>query len=101
MNPSRRAFLRGKISDLPPNVPTDAQSPKLAHIGTQCLAQRRVECRVCGENCPHSAIRFKPVLGGVSQPTVLAEVCTGCGECVAPCPAAAIAIKTLATHAQP
>ena len=64
-----------------------------AVIGDACLAYRRVECRVCGEACQATdagAIRFRPVPGGVPRPEIDAAVCTGCGACLAPCPASAI-----------
>ena len=62
----------------------------LAHLGDACLARQKVECRVCGEACDAGAIRFRPALGGVSQPELDSVLCTGCGACVAPCPARAI-----------
>ncbi len=65
------------------------QAPRIA---ASCLAQRRVECRVCGEACDDAALKFRPALGGIPQPELLAERCTGCGACVAPCPVGAITI---------
>ena len=65
----------------------------VAHIGDTCLAKRKVECRVCGEACDAGAIRFRPTLGGVSQPALDSVLCTGCGACVAPCPTHAIACR--------
>lgn len=62
-------------------------------FSSACLAQRRVECRVCGERCEHDAIRFKPVLGGVATPVLIVDQCTGCGMCVAPCPTQAIQLQ--------
>lgn len=64
-----------------------------AVIGDACLARRGVECRVCGEVCGAAAIRFRPSRGGVAQPQFDAACCTGCGGCLAPCPAGAIAMK--------
>lgn len=64
------------------------------HITPRCLAQRQVECRVCGEVCDHTAIRFRPQLGSVAQPVVDVQACTGCGECVARCPERAIELPT-------
>jgi ferredoxin-type protein NapF len=63
-----------------------------ASIGSDCLALQRVECRVCGERCDASAIRFRPTLGGVAQPIPDPTACTGCGDCVAPCPTRAIVV---------
>lgn len=65
----------------------------LAQFTSACLAQRRVECRVCGEVCDHAAIRFKPMLGAVAIPVLAAEACTGCGVCVAACPTQAIQLQ--------
>jgi len=59
-------------------------------IGTGCLAQHRVECRLCADACDARALRFVPALGGVAQLRIDTEACTGCGECVSLCPVAAI-----------
>lgn len=67
--------------------------PWIAEISTACLAQQQVECRVCGEFCDQQAIRFKPLLGGVSPPQVQSVNCTGCGHCVSKCPTQAIQMK--------
>ena len=76
-------------------VKDDSAAPwdVLAHIGDACLARQKVECRVCGEACDVGAIRFRPTLGGVSQPELDNARCTGCGACVAPCPVCAIACR--------
>jgi ferredoxin-type protein NapF len=63
-----------------------------ARIGEACLAQRGVECRICGEACGASAIRFRPRVGGVALPQFDETACTGCGACIAPCPSQAIAM---------
>lgn len=59
-------------------------------IGDACLAAQGVECRVCGEACDASAIRFVPRRGGPALPQLELADCTGCGACLAPCPASAI-----------
>lgn len=66
--------------------------PYRAQITPNCLPQQGVECRVCGDFCDARAIRFAPRLGGSPLPALDAARCTGCGACVAPCPAQAITI---------
>jgi ferredoxin-type protein NapF len=63
-----------------------------AAFTTDCLAQRNVVCRTCGESCELGAIRFPPILGGVAKPQLDAAACTGCGACLADCPTHAIRI---------
>ena len=65
----------------------------LAIIGDGCLARRGVVCRSCGDVCATAAIRFRPQLGGSALPEVDPSRCNGCGGCVAPCPARAIALQ--------
>ncbi|TXI77817.1 MAG: ferredoxin-type protein NapF [Dokdonella sp.] len=63
-----------------------------AVIGDQCLARRRVECRICADQCEARAISFLLQAGTVAAPRAHPAHCTGCGACVAPCPANAIAV---------
>lgn len=63
-----------------------------AQFSSTCLAQRGVECRICGDHCAAAAIRFSPRLGGPPVPELNAAACTGCGACVAPCPQQAISV---------
>lgn len=62
----------------------------LAQINPSCLPLQGVLCRTCGEHCEPAAIRFTPRIGGPALPGVNAELCNGCGECVAVCPSHAI-----------
>ncbi len=57
-----------------------------------CLAERGVECRVCGERCETRAIRFRPRPRAVATPALDAARCSGCGACVAACPVLAISM---------
>jgi len=67
--------------------------PYKAQVNEACLPKKGVECRVCGDFCDVRAIRFQPRIGGNPLPDINPETCTGCGACVAPCPATAISIR--------
>lgn len=55
----------------------------------ECL--ENIACRACADACPESAISIKAI---TDQPQLLEEKCTGCGACVAACPAGvAVMIK--------
>jgi len=71
------------------------QSPwsKKAIITNQCLAFADIYCRSCAESCDSQALTFQPGLSAVPQIDV--NLCTGCGACVAPCPAQAISIRSM------
>jgi len=73
----------------------DQQPPwrLLPVIAETCLARKGVVCRSCGDVCAAVAIRFRPQLGGSALPEVDPSRCTGCGGCVAPCPARAIELR--------
>jgi ferredoxin-type protein NapF len=85
--PTRRAFLTGRRAATP------------VTIGDHCLARCFVHCQSCGDVCAEQAIRFTPRFGGPPLPSIVAERCTGCGECAAACPADAITIKREMAHA--
>ena len=72
----------------------------VAHIGTTCLSQNGVTCRVCGDRCDASAIRFQLVVGGSAHPILDSSACTGCGACVAPCPVGAVEVVTVQREEQ-
>lgn len=63
-----------------------------ARIGEACLALQGVVCRSCGDRCEPRAIRFRLAPRGVARPELDSGACTGCGACVAVCPADAIAM---------
>ncbi|WP_332685347.1 ferredoxin-type protein NapF [Bosea sp. (in: a-proteobacteria)] len=68
--------------------------PHVALIGEACFAARGVVCQSCGDACPAGAIRFRPRLGGPALPSLAADRCTGCGACIATCPADSIAVMS-------
>jgi formate hydrogenlyase subunit 6/NADH:ubiquinone oxidoreductase subunit I len=86
---SRRAFLLGRVR----------AARRVARIGEACLARAGVHCRSCGDACAEGAIRFRPVPRRAPLPEVDGGRCTCCGECVAVCPAAAIALDPEAADA--
>lgn len=72
-----------------------ATQPQWRHgvtIQAGCLAEGGIVCRVCGEHCDSRAITIRPAVGGRARPILDAAACTGCGECVAACPAGAITL---------
>jgi len=69
---------------------------RIAEIGAGCIARSGVHCQTCGDVCDWDAIRFVPEVGGPPQPRLDPDGCTGCGACIAACPARAIDI----THRQ-
>ena len=62
-------------------------------ISTSCLPRQGVMCRSCEDHCEEGAVRFAPQLGRPAQPEITESRCTGCGECVASCPAHAISMQ--------
>ncbi len=61
---------------------------------SSCLSMLGTICRTCGESCDFEAIRFKLQLGGVAEPILDMNKCSGCGSCYGPCPVRAITITT-------
>lgn len=61
-------------------------------IGESCLSKAGIECRSCQDACPETAIRFRPRLGRPAEPVLQADMCNGCGACLAPCPVNAISV---------
>lgn len=66
-----------------------------AVISSVCVEPKGVACRMCESACDENALRFRPMLGGRSQPVVDIDNCTGCGACAAPCPVHAISFTPL------
>lgn len=63
-----------------------------ARIGEGCLAAGGTFCRSCGDACPELAIRFAIRKGGFADAEVVQDDCTGCGACVAVCPAGVVSV---------
>ena len=65
----------------------------VALISDACLARQGVTCMSCRDACPEEAIRFAPRAGGPFLPVLNADLCNGCGACIAPCPSTAITAR--------
>lgn len=66
--------------------------PWAAAAGAACLSRNAVQCRICQDHCDRGAIRFRLRPGGAAEPRIDPAACTGCGACIAPCPAGAISL---------
>ena len=75
---NRATFLRGGFRNQTRN--------RVVAISDACLSAKGIVCRTCEEQCDPRAISFRLALGGVANAHVEATACTGCGECIAPCP---------------
>lgn len=63
-----------------------------AAVAESCLSVFGVQCRACEDFCDTRAIRFRLQTGGRARPVIDTDACTGCGACIAPCPADAITL---------
>lgn len=87
--------LRRALAPSAPHVPAAPSGPAVALVAhilpRQCLAWRKLDCVVCLERCPvQGAIALRD-----GKPYVVADHCTGCGDCRAVCPAPSNAIMLL------
>ena len=62
---------------------------------TSCLSMNGTICRSCGESCDDEAIKFNLKLGGIAEPILNQDNCTGCGACFSVCPVQIIELKTI------
>lgn len=62
---------------------------------TNCLSMNATICRSCGESCDDKAIKFDLKLGGIAEPILNIEQCTGCGACFSVCPVHVITLTPL------
>ncbi len=60
-----------------------------------CFSMNATICRSCGESCDDEAIKFNLKLGGIAEPVLNTETCTGCGACLSVCPVQAVKLNTV------
>ncbi len=86
---SRRDFLFPSQGTDDPDA-TPSATPTSYEIADSCLTKSATDCRLCDDVCEPRALRFRPAMGGIYVPSIDAEQCTACGECVPMCPVNAI-----------
>ena len=59
-------------------------------VSDQCLPKRGILCESCRDICIDGAIGFTRAPGQAPVPRISESACTGCGACLAVCPAGAI-----------
>ena len=74
-------------------APLTGPHSRAAKVVGSCFSIQGVICRLCEEKCPEGAILLIPLCGGYARPQVVAERCTGCGDCLAVCPGGALEMK--------
>ncbi len=114
VNPRRAFFARLVGRAAPPPAPAPAPAPartrprpgdtfRPARAGTfaiaehLCIAWRGTSCSTCRERCPVPGV----ITVDAGRPTIDPATCTGCGECVAVCPAPILAIRFVARKPAP
>ncbi len=95
--PTRRDVLFGRLGAAVRRVgPKQGDELKRAVIqGRHCLAYRELMCSTCYERCPEEGA----IVMDRGIPSVVADRCTGCGDCQGVCPAPVNAV--LMIRAQP
>ncbi|MBI3556760.1 MAG: 4Fe-4S binding protein, partial [Deltaproteobacteria bacterium] len=89
---SGKILTRDSLSGLQrtPSVPANMATPKPV-ASLECY--ENIPCRACADACPENAIDIVRI---TDLPSLLEDKCTGCGACVAVCPAgAAVMVKEL------
>ena len=74
---------------------TEKPFAHVMEIGATCLPKHGIECRSCGDSCEPVAIRFQFNARRLAEPQLDHDRCTGCGACIAACPANAISLKAM------
>ena len=70
----------------------EESTPMVARLQpAACLAYRGTICTVCVERCPVSGA----ITIAHGRPRIVQDTCTGCGDCVARCPAPVNALSLL------
>ncbi|WP_019645416.1 4Fe-4S dicluster domain-containing protein [Novispirillum itersonii] len=86
------ALLKTASAPSAPSVQASPASGPVAVINATCLTENGAYCRTCGDACADGAIRFHLLPRGRSRADVDPDRCTGCGDCLPPCPVGAIGL---------
>jgi ferredoxin-type protein NapF len=89
-----RAVPEGAAPAAGPAVPRQVARPQPG-----CLALRGIDCRLCADSCEPRVLRFRPRQGGMPLPVVIEADCSGCGDCLAVCPTAALLLVPVTAKA--
>jgi len=96
-------FCQACVQACPAPVFLDPAASKpwnyVASVSDACLGYQGIYCRSCGESCEAGAIRFSLTGLRIPLPSVDAEACSGCGACVAGCPAQAVRVAPVEQRA--
>ncbi|MGI9222330.1 MAG: 4Fe-4S dicluster domain-containing protein [Woeseiaceae bacterium] len=90
VNLGRRNFLTGSGVQI---AFSNSEKGYRLELSDQCLTYRNIVCQTCRDTCEPNAIRFPPRLGQSARPSIDAQRCTGCGDCVNACPASALSLN--------
>ncbi|MDN0124052.1 4Fe-4S binding protein [Yersinia aleksiciae] len=77
-----RGLLKGTVGDSSPTPPTATLYPAIINP----CQNTYIYCDSCADYCEKQALLWQPHL----PPTLVYELCNGCGECAFRCPAMAL-----------
>ena len=81
---------------LRPELPLQMADAAIDHLA--CLAWQGQPCRLCVDQCP---VEGAMTMDEADRPTIVSDVCTGCGVCLQVCPAPRNAIDHRPVSSRP
>lgn len=105
---TRRRLFLGRGTEPKPTVAARPAGPiaapaarVLATVSDACIEWAGTACRLCESWCEADAIRFRSLGLARADIRIDADRCNGCGACVAPCPAGAVALVAIPSAGPP